>query len=426
MKTRAFSSLPHFAAWIMYCSSANPTSKLFWKNCAPMSTPKAPTTPQTPCRNAPSLLGSASAWPSSVTRRITPRESSWSPSARRRMPEPRFLVVRLGSLGDIVHTFPAVAALRESFPKADIIWLTHPRWKGLVESSELATDIWETETRSDRSLREIIARIRRAHFAAAIDYQGLWKSAALPLLGGVARRIGFSTKTIREFGVPILYTDCVSCKQIHIADQNGELSQRAGARNGVAPFALAVPSIQEVFALQLLRGFAIERYVVLSPAGGWRSKCWPPDRYGMLSQRIHETLGLRCVVNHAPGEEALMSAIKAASGKADPITYNGSLSQLMALLRNAVCIVGGDTGTLHLAVALGTPAVAIFGPTYPARNGPYRTGNHPGNVSELDTVLRSPHALTTYKRGGQPAPSILEIDVDTVFNAVNQLVEVRR
>jgi len=135
---------------------------------------------------------------------------------------------------------------------------------------------------------------------------------------------------------------------------------------------------------------------------------------------------MRCVLNYGPGEEDLVSAVKAASGEADPIAYNGSLSQLMALLRNAVCIVGGDTGPLHLAVALGTPAVAIFGPTYPARNGPYRTGNHPGNVSQVDTVLRSPHALTTYKRGGQPAPSILEIDVDTVFNAVNQLVEVRR
>src|SRR6266850_1135526 len=399
MKTRAPSSLPHFAAWIMYCSSPNPTSKLFWKNCAPMSTPKAPTTLQTPCRNAPSPHGSASAWPSLVTLRVTPRENSWSPFARRRMPEPRFLVVRLGSLGDIVHTFPAVAALRESFPKADIIWLTHPRWKGLVESSELATDIWETETRSYRSLREIIARIRGEHFTAAIDYQGLWKSAALPYFGGVSRRIGFSSQTIREFGVPILYTDRVRCARTHIADQNGELSQCAGARNGVGPVALSVPSIQEVFVLRLLQGFAVERYIVLSPAGGWRSKCWPPERYGALCQKIRCELGLRCVVNYGPGEDDVISAVKAASGEADPIAYNSALDQLMALLRNAVCIVGGDTGPLHLAVALGTPPI--------------------------DIVLRSPHAVTTDKRSGQAAPSILEIDVDTVFDAVRRQVEVR-
>jgi heptosyltransferase-1 len=342
------------------------------------------------------------------------------------MPEPRFLVVRLGSLGDIVHTFPAVAALRESFPNAEIVWLTHPRWKALVESSEVATGIWETETRSYKSLREIIGRIRRKQFSTAIDYQGLWKSASLPFLGGVPRRIGFSSQTIREFGVPVLYTDRVQCTQTHIADQNGELSQRAGARNGVARIALSVPSIQEVFVLRLLRGFAIERYVVLSPAGGWRSKCWPPNRYGALCQKIADTLGMRCVLNYGPGEEDFASAVKAASGKADPIAYNGSLTQLMALLRNAVCVVGGDTGPLHLAVALGTPAVAIFGPTDPARNGPYRPGDTSGKAPPPDIVLRSPHAVTTYKRGDQVAPSILEIDVDTVFDAVRREVEFRQ
>ncbi len=341
------------------------------------------------------------------------------------MPEPRFVVVRLGSLGDIVHTFPAVAGLRESFPSAEIVWLTHPRWKELVESSALAAEIWETETRSYQSLREIIGRVRKRRFTIAIDYQGLWKSAALPFFGGVSCRVGFSSQTIREFGVPILYTDRVHVTKTHIADQNGELSLRAGARSGVAPVALAVPSIQEAFVLQLLRGFAIERYVVLSPGGGWRSKCWPPDRYGALCKKIRDTLGIRCVLNHGPGEDDLVSAVKAASGEADPIAYNGSLGQLMALLRNATCIVGGDTGPLHLAAAFGTPVVGIFGPTDPARNGPYRRGGRPVNVSRPDIVLRSPHALTTYKRGDQPAPSILEIDVDTVFNAVRQLVEVR-
>lgn len=342
------------------------------------------------------------------------------------MPEPRFLVVRLGSLGDIVHTFPAVAGLRESFPKAEIVWLTHSRWKALVESSELATEIWETETRSYKSLREIIGRIRKAKFTTAIDYQGLWKSASLPFLGGVPRRVGFSSQTIREFGVPVLYTDRVRCTQAHIADQNGELSVRAGARNGVAPVALSVPSIQEVFVLQLLRGFGTERYVVLSPAGGWRSKCWPPDRYGALCHKIYATLGLRCVVNYGPGEEDLVSTIKAASGEADPIAYNGSLTQLMAILRNAVCVVGGDTGPLHLAVALGTPAVAIFGPTDPARNGPYRAGAPSGKGPPLDIVLRSPHSVTTYKRGDEAASSIMGIDVGTVFDAVRRQVEFRR
>lgn len=338
------------------------------------------------------------------------------------MPEPRFLVVRLGSLGDIVHTFPAVAGLRESFPAAEIVWLTHPRWRPLVESSELAKEIWETETRSYRSLREVLGQIRKKHFTTAIDYQGLWKSAALPFLGGVPRRIGFSSRTIREFGVPVLYTDRVACTATHIADQNGELSLRAGARNGVAAFSLSVSSIQQAFVLQLLQGFSIDRYVVLSPAGGWRSKCWPPERYGDLCQKVRENLGLRCVLNYGPGEEDCVGAVKAASGGAGPIAYNGTLAQLMALLRNALCIVGGDTGPVHLAVALGTPAVALFGPTDPARNGPYRAGAAPGH----DIVLRSPRAVTSYKRGDHPDPSLLEIEIETVFEAVRRQVEARR
>jgi ADP-heptose:LPS heptosyltransferase len=325
------------------------------------------------------------------------------------MPEQRFLVVRLSSLGDIVHTFPAVAALRESLPQSEIVWLTHPRWEELVESSQLATEIWTAENRSLASVREVTSRIRKKQFSAAIDYQGLWKSAALPFLGRVRRRIGFSSKTIREFGVPILYTDRVQTTAAHIADQNGELSLRAGSRNTVAPFALAVSSIQEAFVLRLLQSFSIGRYVVLSPGGGWRSKCWPADRYGALCQKIHEVHGLRCVLNHGPGEEELIAAVKAASGNSDPVAYNGSLGQLMALLRNAACIVAGDSGPLHLAVALGTSAVALFGPTDPARNGPY---------SSNDIVLRAKEVVNTYERGEQPHPSMLELQVDAVFDAV--------
>jgi heptosyltransferase-1 len=342
------------------------------------------------------------------------------------MPKQPFLVVRLSSLGDIVHTFPAVAALRETFPNAEIVWLTHPRWEPLVASSQLATEIWATETRSLASIRTIIKHIRAKNFGAAIDYQGLWKSAVLPFFGRVPRRIGFSSQTIREFGVPVLYSDRIRCTAAHIADQNGELSLRAGARNAVARVTLSVPPLDEAFVLRLLHGFSIERYVVLSPGGGWTSKCWPPDRFGALCQKIRNDLGLRCVLNLGPGEESLIAAVKAASGRADPVPYNGSLVQLTALLRNAVCMVGGDTGPLHLAVALGTPSVALFGPTDPARNGPYRGGDTSASTQKLDIVIRTADAVTTYKRGDTPDPSLLKMSVDEVFDSVRQLVEARR
>ncbi len=338
------------------------------------------------------------------------------------MPELRFLVVRLGSLGDIVHTFPAVAGLRESFPNSELVWLTHPRWKFLVESSSLASQVWTVETRSWSSLREAIDRVRHTEWTASIDYQGLWKSAVLLFLGGVKRRIGFSSATIREFAVPVLYTDRVRATARHIADQNGELSLRAGAQSSVATLSLHVPAVDESTATQFLRDAHIDRYVVLSPGGGWRSKCWPAERFGALCGKIRSELGLRCIVNYGPGEKELAAAVRAASGEADPLLYDGELGPLMGVLSRALCVVGGDTGPLHLAIALGTPAVALFGPTDPARNGPYRQVNFRTGTSTEDIVLRALGVTATHRRGDQPHPSMLAIEVDAVFDAVRRRI----
>src|SRR2546423_1232166 len=263
------------------------------------------------------------------------------------MPEPRFVVVRLGSLGDIVHTFPAVAALRESFPAAEIAWITHPRWALLIESSGLASEICPVESRDLASVRKTVQRLRQVSWDAAIDYQGLWKSATLPFFGGVKRRIGFSSHTIREFGVPVLYTERVRVVRIHIAEQNGELSVRAGARRLTGPVSLHVPERDEAAAHSQLRAqlqeqlqaARVENYVVLSPGGGWRSKCWPAERFGALCRQIRDSLDLRCVINFGPGEDDLAEAIRSASGNAGAVFYNAPLGELMALLRNARCIV---------------------------------------------------------------------------------------
>ena len=172
---------------------------------------------------------------------------------------------------------------------------------------------------------------------------------------------------------------------------------------------MQVPQVDDCGIRDYLQSLGLDRYVVLSPGGGWRSKCWPPERFGQLCLLIRNSLGLRCIVNYGPGEDDLALAVRECSGDADPVPYNGPLGPLMALLRNAACIVGGDTGPLHLAIALGTPAVALFGPTDPARNGPYRTA---------DIVLRAPNVVTTHTRQHQTHPSMLHIQVPEVFRAV--------
>ena len=331
------------------------------------------------------------------------------------MAEAKLLVVRLGSLGDIVHAFPAVGALRESFPNAEIIWLTHPKWETLVAASRLANEVWTVDTRDWASLRGILARIRRHHFDAAIDYQGLWKSASIPFLARVPRRIGFSSETVREAGVPMLYTDRVHVNPAaHVADQNGELSLRAGAKTGTAGVRLQIWPEDETSVKKTLLSQDIAEYVVLSPGGGWRSKCWPAGYFGKLALCIWEELKLRCVINVGPGEDDLVQGVLAAAQAARPATYSGDLGELMALLKNASAVVAGDTGPLHLADALGGPIVAIFGPTDPARNGPYR---HSG------VVLRWEGAETTYKRGIEPHESLQHISVDEVMSALRALRE---
>jgi len=329
------------------------------------------------------------------------------------MADKRFLVVRLGSLGDIVHTFPAVAGLRESFPGAEIIWLTHPRWVELVASSRLATHIWPVNSRDLSSVRSTIRKLRSACWDAAIDYQGLWKSAMLPFVGGIKKRIGFSSATIREYGVPVLYTDRVQTRSTHIVDQNGELTLRVDASKPLGQVVLHVSEAGEQEVQANLTAARIERYVVLSPGGGWLAKCWPPDRFGGLCQRITNELGLSCVINYGPGEEGLVASVQTSTGESSALAYNTGLAQLMALLRRAACVVAGDTGPLHLAAAFGTPTVALFGPTDPARNGPY---------SSHDIVLRSPHATTTYKRGDSPDASMLQLSVEEVFSALQRRI----
>src|SRR5216683_8055539 len=211
-------------------------------NCGRTSTPKGLTTPQRRYRKKRRRIAWEFAWRLLATRNNTPQRNYCGVYARRRMTEPRFLVVRLGSLGDIVHAFPAVSGLQNSYPNAGIIWLTHPKWEFLVKTAELATEVCTVETRNWENLRRVLGDIRKYRFEMAIDYQGLWKSGAIPFLARVPRRIGFSSETVREACVQILYTDRVKVTaSAHVADQNGELSLRAGARVPTGNVTLHVP-----------------------------------------------------------------------------------------------------------------------------------------------------------------------------------------
>jgi lipopolysaccharide heptosyltransferase I len=336
------------------------------------------------------------------------------------MGEERILVVRLGSLGDIVHALPAVHALRNKFPGAQIDWLVENKWRALLAGNPDVNEVIHLDRSTWSGVSACVRQSRRRKYDCAIDFQGLYKSALLARLSGARRRIGFALELLRESGAAWFYTERVASTARHVVDQNLALAQYLGAEKGEARFPLAISDEAERFVRMQLGAKGGRKYFVMSPGGGWMSKCWPAEQYGHLLRRLlslYSFAGWRGVVNYGPGERKLAEAARLVAGEADPLLFSGELPQLMALLRGAEFFVGGDSGPLHLAVALGTPVVGLYGPTDPARNGPY---------SPADIVVRNARAEeTTYKRESSPALSMRSITVEQVVVAVQRRLGVQ-
>jgi heptosyltransferase-1 len=328
------------------------------------------------------------------------------------MSESRFVLVRLGSLGDIVHALPAAAAIRDTFPDARIDWLVDSKWKRLLQGNADLSNVISMESKSAAGILAAVRQLRAAKYTHAIDFQGLYKSALLAFASGAARRIGFQRSYAREGFASLLYTDRLNPRGPHKVDHNLTLAERAGARIENPRFSLAILPEDDGLLSRELSAHGLQEYFVLNPGGGWRSKCWPAERYGILHRQLAEKYHLRGVVTFGPGEEDLAKEIIRAAGSSAPVALPLELGPLMAVLRRAKFVVSADTGPLHLASALGAPVVGLFGPTDPVRNGPY---------SSEDVVVRNPRfSETTYRRGASYSPSMLSITVEQVLEAVER------
>ncbi|MFZ0413139.1 MAG: glycosyltransferase family 9 protein [Candidatus Acidiferrales bacterium] len=328
------------------------------------------------------------------------------------MPEPRFLLVRLGSLGDVVHALPAAAALRDTFPAARIDWVIDPKWSRVLDGNPDLNRAIPLNRMSAAAIASTVRLLRATKYTCAIDFQALYKSALLAFASGAPRRIGFCAAYAREGLAAVLYTDRFNPRGAHKVDHNLTLAIEAGARTLSAParFSLAIHPEDDVEVSRQLDAYSLGQFFVVNPGGGWRSKCWPPERYGELHRRLAPQYGWRGVVTHGPGEEDLARAVIAAAGDPPPVALPLGLGPLMALLRRARFVVSADTGPLHLASALRAPTIGLFGPTDPARNGPYTAG---------DIAVRNPRwSETTYRRGAAYSAAMLSITVDQVAAAV--------
>lgn len=332
------------------------------------------------------------------------------------MGEQKFLLVRLGSMGDIIHALPAAAALRDTFPSAQIDWAVEPRWTRLLEGNPDLTQVITAIRTSAGGMLATLSKVRAARYTCAIDCQSLYKSALLAVASGADRRIGFTSSYAREGLAAAFYTERLNPRGPHKVDHNLTLAYAAGAKKpAAARFPLVVDPQDEDAVSRELAKHALHEFFVLNPGGGWRSKCWPAERYGELHRKLAARFGWRGVVSFGPDEENLAEDVIRAAGEPAPVALPLPLGPLMALLRRAKFVVSADTGPLHLASALGAPVVGLYGPTDPARNGPY---------SCSDVVVRNAHAsVTTYNREASYSASMLSITVDQVLAAIERRLE---
>jgi len=330
------------------------------------------------------------------------------------MPDERFLIVRLGSLGDIVHTLPAASALRDSFPSAPVDWLVDQRWRAILDGNRELSRVIPVNRASPLGVIRSVGALRSARYSCAIDFQGLYKSSILARISGAPRRYGFAWADAREGPASLLYTDRIRPIGAHIVDQNLSLAAAAGAHAGPARFSIPASPDAEAHVERELKGRGVTRFFVLSPGGGWRSKCWPAERFGDLHHALAAKLGFPGIVSFGPGEERLASEVSSAAGKPQPILLPMNVGELIAALRRARFLVAADTGPLHLGAAIGTPVVGLYGPTDPARNGPY---------AKRSVVVRNARpGETTYQRGAAHSGAMLRITVEDVLQAVDQLM----
>jgi len=280
------------------------------------------------------------------------------------------LIVRLGALGDIVDAIPAAAALRRAHPGATIDWLVEARHRAMVD---LVTAIDRTvvlEAPTVNGWKTVIHELRRTAYDMAIDLQGLMKSAVLARASGAARVVGFSIWHLREKIARPLYTTTAEPEIANIVRKNMQLLRAVGVTEEEIAFPIADVTSAGLDRMlgQLPAG---ARMALVNPGAAWPNKRWPPERFGELAAFLREACDLTPVVLWGPGEETLARSVVEASSGTALIAPRTELPDLVAFARASAVVISGDTGPLHIAAAVGTPVVALFGPTDPKRNGPW-------------------------------------------------------
>jgi heptosyltransferase-1 len=347
---------------------------------------------------------------------------------------PRFLIVRLGALGDIVHAIPVAAALRRAFPAGRIDWIVSARHREILDLVPvidrrilIGDHVWSSaaaahdSSRSTRifSLVGAMREVRRARYDVVIDLQGLIKSAMLARGAGAPRVIGFAASYARERLARRFYTEAYDPgrgglydprETRHVVEINLGILTLLGAAGGAPEF-----PIQHVGSPvgENVRERTSGRYALLNPGAAWPNKRWPAARFAQIAAVLCERHDLTPVVLWGPGEQALAREVVEAARGAAMLAPPTTVVDLVALARGAALMISGDTGPAHIASAVGTPIVGIYGPTRAVRNGPLS----PFDVTvSRDAMCRCHHLRRCTAR----RLCLLDIAVEEVVEAVDR------
>jgi ADP-heptose:LPS heptosyltransferase len=330
------------------------------------------------------------------------------------------LIVRLSAIGDVVHALPLLAPLRRH--GWTVGWLVEPIARPLLEGHPFLDHV--TVAPAPRARAPLLAartlrRLRARRYDVAVDVQGLWKSAVWTRLAGAGRDVGASRRWRREPASEWLLRERIGLPLglAHVIDMNLALLRPLGI-DAVGSREFALPCYEEEGRRvgERLAGSAAGRdVVILNPGGGWAGKLWPPEKFGALAGALRER-GLQSLVTWGPGEKPLAERVAAAAGGAAQVCFPTTLREYAELARRSRLVVAADTGPLHVACAVGTPVVGLYGPTDPSRNGPF----HHDDV----TVRRTPPCAPCYRRGCRIHEGVMAgIEVAEVAAAAERRLE---
>ncbi|WP_145090908.1 lipopolysaccharide heptosyltransferase II [Sporomusa sp. KB1] len=333
------------------------------------------------------------------------------------------LIVKLSAIGDVIHALPVAPALKKCFPQARITWVVEKPAYDLLTNNPNIDEIiifdkakFKTLTGLLCNVPGFISELRKRRFDLALDLQGLFKSAAIAYLSGAPKRLVYCNA--REYSNKVSKQVYGPNREGHVVDRYLDVVRALGCDTGSLQYCINITSAEEEMAAAKLKLAGMDiasKYVVLIPGTNWPNKCWPLPHFAQLANKLYEA-NLIPVITGSPNEQHLVQKILEQTNIPPvDISAKTSLKELAYILQNASAVVAGDTGPMHLAVAMETPVVALFGPTDPKRNGPHGKGH---------IILRPGHSCQNcWKRQCPDGKDCLaDIQVGQVFDAVMRLV----